>query len=108
MTKSRKKPKDRRLEISETASSAGTGPVDFDLEHARAWGWAERDIADVWSVIFPLVLKVGNRAKRRHPELYAKHPKNGDIIFVGAIHDSEAWSDAKIRRAGLVRLGAKS
>ena len=110
--KQKQKPKrrDHRFDdISETASSMSAGPVTFDLEHARAWGWSEAEINALWRKIGPFIYRAGRGALKRHPERYGVNPADPKhLIFVGAIHGHGAWNDARLRKAGLVRLSEVS
>lgn len=89
MATKRKRPKkvDRRLEISPTASSAGMGPLTFDLALARCHGWTESELARAWAGFVKVYLPLSRLSTKRHPELYKVVA--GTEIFIGPDKDGK-------------------
>jgi hypothetical protein len=64
--------------INDETYAASWGPLEIDVEMARAHGWSERSIAACYDVLCAEGKRRGAAGRRAHPERYEK---NGQGMF---------------------------
>lgn len=60
------------------------GPLDFDLEIARAHGWTEPQIKRTWDRMVREYRRTLGYVRRSHPELW-KRDESGAIRWIGEL-----------------------
>ncbi len=74
---------DLRRKISETALSAGMGPVSLDLEIARDHGWTQGDLEDFWGDLMDLYWKAVAQIEKRGNHHSVIMPSGGILFAKG-------------------------
>lgn len=68
MSTSRRQKTNKRKAINDETLNISNGPVLLDVEHARMWGWTEKEIERVFDEIAKISQKVTAKASKRRPD----------------------------------------